>query len=242
MEIILAVAKIGKYATQESGDTLEVIERPHGGVSAVLADGQRSGKGAKRISNMVVRKAIALLADGVRDGAAARAAHDYLRTQRSGQVSSTLNIVSVDMDTRTLVISRNSHCPVLAHNPAWSSPEMPGGWRVLDEPSEAIGIYARTRPAITELPLQLGTTIIVFTDGVWTAGERYGQTIDLQATMTRLMTGSCQQPQRLADCLLAEAIALDRGRPNDDMSLLILGIRPAEQDDQVRRMVVSLPL
>ena len=47
MEVQFAVAKIGKYATSESGDTLEMIERPHGGLSFVLVDGQRSGKSAR---------------------------------------------------------------------------------------------------------------------------------------------------------------------------------------------------
>ena len=41
MEVQVAVAKIGKYATAESGDTVEVVERPQGGISAVVADGQR---------------------------------------------------------------------------------------------------------------------------------------------------------------------------------------------------------
>ena len=108
MEIQIGVAKINKYASAESGDTLEVIERPHGGLSVVLADGQRSGKSAKRISTMVVRKVISLLAEGVRDGAAARAASDYLFTHKSGQVQSTLNIISIDLDSRTLVITRNN--------------------------------------------------------------------------------------------------------------------------------------
>ena len=108
MEVQFAVAKIGKYATSESGDTLEMIERPHGGLSFVLVDGQRSGKSAKAISNLVARKAIQLLSEGVRDGAAARAAHDYLYTYRGGKVSATLNMLSVDMETKTFVISRNN--------------------------------------------------------------------------------------------------------------------------------------
>lgn len=242
MEIVLAVAKVGKYATSESGDSLEVIERPHGGLSAVLADGQRSGRAAKRISNIVVRKAIALLADGVRDGAAARAAHDYLRTHRGGQVSSTLNIMSVDLDTKSLVISRNSHCPVLIHNPGWTGSTVSNGWIVLDHPSEAIGIHARTRPVITELPLEVGTTAIVFTDGVWTAGERYGQPIDLLQVITDLMANRCGRPQELADCILTQAVEHDKGRPVDDMSLLVLGIRENEHEDRIRRMAVYLPL
>jgi len=69
MEVQIAVAKINKYAVSESGDTLEVVERPNGGLSVVLADGQSSGRGAKAVSMMVVRRVISLLAEGVRDGA-----------------------------------------------------------------------------------------------------------------------------------------------------------------------------
>jgi rhodanese-related sulfurtransferase len=82
MEIQIAVAKINKYDSIESGDTLEVVERPNGGVSVVLADGQSSGLQAKHISTAVVRKVITLLAEGVRDGAAARAASDALFTEK----------------------------------------------------------------------------------------------------------------------------------------------------------------
>ncbi|RPH56425.1 MAG: serine/threonine-protein phosphatase, partial [Chloroflexi bacterium] len=112
MEVQIAVAKINKYAVSESGDTLEVVERPGGGLSVVLADGQSSGRGAKAISMMVVRKVIGLLAEGVRDGAAARAASDYLFSERNGKVSSTLNILSVDLQTRTVVLARNNESPM----------------------------------------------------------------------------------------------------------------------------------
>ena len=105
MEIKIAVSKIKKYATRTSGDTVEIIERPNGGVSVVMADGQTSGRGAKWVSSFVVRKVISLLADGVRDGAAARAASDALYTERNGRVSATLNLLSADLQTNTLVIT-----------------------------------------------------------------------------------------------------------------------------------------
>jgi hypothetical protein len=87
MEIHISISKIRKYAVSASGDTVEVVERPNGGLSVVIADGQSSGKGAKTVSSMVVRKVIGLLAEGVRDGAAARAASDALCTERGGKVS-----------------------------------------------------------------------------------------------------------------------------------------------------------
>ncbi|HXF60664.1 MAG TPA: hypothetical protein VNK95_03540, partial [Caldilineaceae bacterium] len=133
LEIQVAVEKINKYASSESGDTVEIVERPHGGISIVVADGQRSGRSAKAISNIVVRKAISLLAEGVRDGAVARATHDYLHTQRGGKVSAELHIVSVDLVTQTLVISRNARCPVLLRTR--------DGLQWLDEPAEAVGVH-----------------------------------------------------------------------------------------------------
>ncbi|MCB0132720.1 MAG: hypothetical protein KDD78_17780, partial [Caldilineaceae bacterium] len=93
LNVQTAAAKINKYASRESGDTVETIERPRGGLSVVVADGQRSGRSAKAISNIVVRKAVSLLAEGVRDGAVARATHDYLHLQRGGKVSAELFIV-----------------------------------------------------------------------------------------------------------------------------------------------------
>jgi len=233
VEVQAAVAKVSKYASSESGDTLEMIERPLGGVSFVLADGQSSGRGAKQISNLAARKAISLLAEGVRDGAAARAAHDYLRAQRQGKVSATLNIVSVDLTTRTIVISRNSHCPVLVIHGE--------GVQLLDEPSEPIGIGARTRPVITELPLAAGALVVVFTDGVWTAGQRYGQRIDL-AQVVDEMRASEFTAQQMADAILERAVALDQGRPADDVSVLVLRVVAKEDETDVRRMAVRFPV
>src|SRR5688500_5380617 len=112
MQIQFAIAKTNKYASRESGDTAEVVERPRGGMSAVLADGQGSGASAKSISHTVITEAISLIKRGARDGVVARAAHDYLYTHRGGKVSATLAIVSVDLVTRTLVITVNSHYSV----------------------------------------------------------------------------------------------------------------------------------
>src|SRR5512137_2966499 len=158
MEIKLAVAKVNKYATSESGDSVEVVERPNGGLSVVMADGQSSGKGAKQISSLVVRKVISLLSEGVRDGAAARAASDYLFTERKGKVSATLNIFSVDLQTSTLVITRNNPAPVLLARDDQVT--------CLTEESIPIGLYRDTRPLISEMSLEAGLTAVAYTDGL----------------------------------------------------------------------------
>ncbi len=237
MQIQIAAAKIGKYAASESGDTLEMIERPHGGLSLVLADGQRSGHAAKTISNLVTAKAIALLSEGVRDGAAARATHDYLYTLRGGKVSATLNIVSVDMVTKTLVLSRNSHCPTVIQT-------APGEQRLLDDPAPPIGVRRSTKPQIEELPIAVGMMVVVYTDGILSAGERSGNLLDAPGFVQRLyarhhLTAQIAAP--VADGLLAEAVERDQGRPLDDMSVLVVAVAPAAPDD-VRRLAATIPI
>lgn len=118
MHLSVAVSKINKWAVRDSGDTLEMIERPHGGLSLVLVDGQSSGRGAKSVSTYVVRKVISDLAEGVRDGAAARAANDALYAQRQGKVSATLVILSVELDSRSLIVTRCGNSPVFIRPPA----------------------------------------------------------------------------------------------------------------------------
>jgi serine phosphatase RsbU (regulator of sigma subunit) len=234
MEIKVAVAKISKWATSESGDSLEMIERPQGGFSFILVDGQRSGRAAKAISNLVARKAVSELAEGVRDGAAARAAHDYLYTYKGGKVSATLNILSIDLASNTLVLSRNNRCPIVAITPS-------GGFCLLDEPSEPIGVRRGTKPQITELPLAAGTVVVVYTDGLEMAGARSSRVFDVPAAIRELTAGNEASAQQVADSLLEQALALDDGRPHDDISVLVLRILDRTGDD-VRRLALRVPL
>jgi serine phosphatase RsbU (regulator of sigma subunit) len=233
MEIQIAVAKTNKYAVSESGDTLETVERPGGGMSVVLADGQTSGRGAKAISTMVVRKVISLLAEGVRDGAAARAASDYLYTERYGKVSATLNILSADLQTGTLVITRNNPAPVFIAR----------GDKIecLGSDSTPIGTSRNIRPAISEIALEGWTSIIMYTDGILHAGDRYGQELDICTMLEGLLEEQDPSSQEIADALLANAMSLDRGRPNDDMSVVVLRVLPFESD-LIRRLTVRLPV
>ena len=233
MHLDVAVAKTRKYATPESGDTIEMIERPGGGLSFVVVDGQRSGKSAKAISNIVARKAVTLLAEGVRDGAAARAAHDYLYTHRSGKVSATLNIISVDLESRTLVLSRNNHCPVIV--------SQQGEILLFDEPSLPVGVQRGTKPVIHELPLAPGTTVVIFTDGLASAGERTGQPLNAPE-LVRELIGQQLNAEGLAQTLLSRALAADDQRPADDISILVLTVSSLEQSADTRWLKVSMPL
>ncbi|MHB0878291.1 MAG: PP2C family protein-serine/threonine phosphatase [Anaerolineae bacterium] len=229
-----AVAKTSKYAVSESGDTVELVERPRGGLSLVMADGQRSGLAAKAISNAVARKAATLLAEGVRDGAAARAASDYLLSLRRGQVSADLVVISADLDTHTLVVTRNIGCPVLlCHD---------GELRTLDAAAPTLGTSRTTRPQITEIPLTPGLAVIAFTDGVWEAGSQSLTPTTVPDWMAEIACEHAGEPQLAVDLLLDRAVTLDHGRPRDDMTVVALATAQHEESADVRRMHVVFPI
>jgi hypothetical protein len=233
LEVQVGVAKVAKYAAGPSGDTLEMIERPHGGLSTVLVDGQRSGRSARIISNIVARKAVSLLGEGVRDGAVGRAVHDYLRTHRNGQVSAELQMVSVDLATRSLVVSRNARCPSFI----WSGNEL----QVLEDDSEPIGIHDNTKPSIVELPLVAGCYVIQCTDGLPLALGGGTSVADVKALLNGLLPG---QPgaQSLADTLLLAAIEAEARRPRDDISVLVVAVLSDTVSDGIRRLSARFPV
>src|SRR6185369_14265300 len=233
MEVQIAVAKVNKYASSESGDTLEIVERPNGGLSVVLADGQTSGRGAKAVSQMVVRRVIGLLAEGVRDGAAARAASDALYTEKQGKVISTLNIASVDFHSRTIVLTRNNPAPMcICLNDRID---------VIADDCKPLGTSRDIRPFITEIAIQPGLIIVIYTDGLTHAGERRGNPMNVSEVIRSVLEDQDPAPQALADLLLDHAVRLDENRPSDDVSVLVLKVTP-RIGDNVRRLTVRLPL
>ncbi len=232
LHIQIGSAKVPKYASPESGDTVELVERPHGGLSVVLVDGQRSGRSAKVISNIVVRKTISLLGEGVRDGAAARAAHDYLCTHRAGKVSAELQIISFDLVTKSVVISRNSQCPALVYRNEHIE--------VYDPESQAIGIYPNTKPIIVELPLSAGLYVTVYTDGLRLASQDATAFDPVQV----VEQGARERKpvQALADLLLGKALEAECHHPRDDISVVVCALLPDDVPDGARRLSASFPL
>lgn len=227
-----AIAKTNKHASRESGDTAEIVERPGGGISMIAIDGQGSGRAAKTLSSLLAAKAVALIKDGVRDGAVARAVHDHLFAFRHGQVSATLDIVSVDFRSRSVLVTRNAAAPLVIGR---------GGlFETAPCVADPIGLFPLNRPAVWELPLEDRLLIVVGTDGIASSGRRSGMA-DFDVTgSTRDLNAASVPISILADGILAAAVARDEGRPADDMTVLVLGVRADEAGAPIRRMTATI--
>jgi serine phosphatase RsbU (regulator of sigma subunit) len=234
LQITLAIAKTNKYASRESGDTAELVERPGGGFSVVTVDGQGSGSAAKTLSLLITAKAVSLLKEGVRDGAVARAVHDYLFAYRHGRVSATLDVLSVDLTTQTVVITRNAETPMIVGRD--------GDYAAVPACAGAIGLFHLTRPEVTQLPAVPGLQIVLVTDGIVHAGQRRGGDAFDVVAFARTAFAPDQEAATLADRVLAEAISRDQDRPDDDMTVVALSLRSHTETTLVRRLSASFPL
>lgn len=225
------VAKTNKYASRESGDTVEIVERPMGGISVVVADGQGSGRAAKALSLLVTARAVSMLKDGVRDGAVGRGVGDVLFAMRSGQVSATLDILSADAKSGTLVVTRHSSSPMLVG--------IGGAMDVLPSRSGSLGVRHLGRPDVRSWPLEPGLWAVVGTDGIFGDAPGPGAT-----AMRDLVSGMAHgaDAQAVADAVLAAAIDRDGGKPRDDMSAAVLRVTAHDEDPRIRRMAVRVPL
>ena len=135
--------------------------------------------------------------------------------------------------TGTVVLTRNNPAPFfIAH-----------GDRVdcISEKSDQIGFSRSTRPIISEIPVEAGLVIVIYTDGLVHAGSRVGRPMDVCTSLQAMLEEQEPTPQEIADSLLAQAVALDDGRPVDDISVVVLKVLK-RQGDNARRMSVRLPI
>lgn len=232
--ITVGVAKTHKYASRESGDTAEIFERPDGGLSVLLIDGQGSGRAAKDLSLLLSGRAGALIRDGVRDGAVARALNDFLLSFRRGKVTATFDLISVDVAAQEILLTRQG-------GPAAVVRHGSGVERVRNAPPP-LGRYRFARPEVWQYPIECGVEVFVTSDGVANAGERHGLgQFDVAAFVEEHLPAGTA-PTVAADCILAEAIRRDDNRPGDDSTVIVLAIHNEEDGVAIRRASTSLPL
>ena len=235
MEVKIGLAKTSKYATGVCGDSCDIVERPHGGISAVIADGQGNGLAAHHTSSWVVHKAVELISDGARDGAVARAVHDYLYAMKDKKVSCTLTVLSADLDTETLVVSRNSNCPVIVKTEEYET--------VYDEDVSPIGVNRHMKPLMYELPLTSGLLVVSYTDGIAHAGrKRTGHEADFEKIMDIIRDNPPEDAAYIAKAIMDYALELDDEKATDDMTVVVLGVTsgsPAEP--KIEQIEVTYP-
>ena len=152
---------------------------------------------------------------------------------KKGKVICTLNIASIDLHSGTIVLSRNNPSPMFICRTATIDR--------IDTESIPLGTSRDVRPSITEIAIEAGLIIVIYTDGLVHAGERRGQPMNTMEVLHSMLEDQNPSPQEIADTLLAHAVTLDDNRPVDDISVLVVKVG-TRNGDNVRRMTMRLPI
>lgn len=211
MEIQSAIAKIDKYSSTDSGDTVEIIERPNGGISIVLADGTLNNIGTKAISMFVAHQIITYISKGLHDGASTRSTLNDLENHYGKNASVSLIILTIDQLTKTLVITHKSQSPIVLVKNSEVNCLQPDN-----------SAQSNKDPAVYQIPLEGEMSLVVFTDGVLNAGKQYQNYFDPCTSLSSLFSEQEPSAQEIATNILSEAIKLDQNKPEDDMSVVVL--------------------
>lgn len=233
MEIQAAIAKIYQHSSNEEGNKVEIIERPNGGVSIVMAEGRLSGNRSKGVTMKAVHAVLNLIAEGVPDGASARVVLQRIRDEHRERADVNISIISCDLLSKTIVITKNNSVPVLIYEDGESR------FLSLEENADS----HRYDPVVYQFEFQIGQTFLLISEGVEHAGVFNENKIDLRTALGSIYDDDEDEitVQNVADSLLKQAIGHDSGRPRDDMTVVVLRVSPATLKD-IRREYVCFPI
>ena len=233
MEIHAAISKVDRYSSNQQGNKAEIIERPNGGVSIVMAEGKLSGKRSQAVTMKATHDVLNLISEGVHDGAAARVVLSRIKNEHHEKANVAISILSCDLDTKTIVITKNNLIPILICN------QDDNRFLPIDSDPESL----KYDPSVYQFELELGQVFVLFSEGIFNAGRQDDNPIDFLLTIGSLIEESDQQTsaQEFADFLLKQAISHDSGRPKDDMTVVVLKTSPATQRE-IRREYVCFPI
>ncbi|MFZ3070723.1 MAG: SpoIIE family protein phosphatase [Anaerolineaceae bacterium] len=232
MEIHVAIAKVDRYSSPEQGDQVEMIERPNGGVSIILAEGKLGGHRSKVITRKAVYHLLSLIFDGIHDGAASRAVLTALKNEYRGEAQFSLSLLSCDLETGTIILTKNNSIPVILVRSDQSN------YLSCEGDQNEIDLL---KPSVYQFQIENDFIVIMFSDGIASAGEQYDQLVEWCTFVEALMEEQQPTVQDLADFLLNQAIGRDLGQPHDDMTVVVVQVNPTVSKG-VRRISVVLPL
>ncbi len=232
MELQATISKVDRYSSAAQGDKVEIIERPRGGLSIIMAEGKLNGRRSRTIAMKAVHSIMSLIARGLHDGAASRSVLSEISNEYKGKAQVSLSIISCDLDSQTIVITKNNKTPVITVF------EGTAEYLRFDDTDE--DDHALT-PSVFQFEIEEGRDFILVSDGILQAGSQYEQPLNLRISVESLFEDDEPVIQEIADAILNQAINKDLGRPQDDMTVTVVRISPTPSTN-IRRECVFFPI
>lgn len=211
--LLTGFAKAVKETEKVSGDSYSFYEADTGRLLVFLSDGVGSGEAACRESGRVIEMMERFLEAGFAKEPAVQMVNGAMAAAGQEETMSTLDVCDINLYT--------GNCEFLKVGAACTYIKR---GRLVDRLSARnlpLGVFWQMTPEIHTRTLQSGDYVIMLSDGVLDAlSEGIGEEA-LPEVIGRM---EYNNPNEIANQILAYAIGQSRGRIRDDMTVLVTGI------------------
>jgi serine phosphatase RsbU (regulator of sigma subunit) len=97
------------------------------------------------------------------------------------------------------------------------------------------------KPLMNQIPLELGTILVSYTDGIQAAGRKRGNTAEHGRILRLIEDNGPDDVDFIAESILEYALALDEYRPGDDMTVVVMGVSERDSTHRIQRLSVAFP-
>lgn len=213
-KIAIGIAKATKQGSISSGDSSIQTRLEDGKYLVAISDGMGSGKEARKSSNMAIAMLDKLLSSGFDKDTSLRLINSTLGAINEEDMYATLDIGIFDLYAKNLEFIKNGACPTFVKNKR--------NVQVLKSLSLPTGILNDIDLVVYDKDLNDGDILVMCTDGILESSEEYtNKELWLKFLLEELET---EDPQKIADIILQEAIDNNYGMPKDDMTVIVAKI------------------
>lgn len=213
--IQVGVAKASKANATISGDSSIQTRLEDGKYLLAISDGMGSGKEARKSSKMAIAMLEKLLSSGFDKDTSLRLINSTLSSINQEDMYATLDIAIFDLYAQNLEFIKNGACPTYVKNKR--------NVQVLKSLSLPTGILNDIDLVVYDKDLSDGDILVMCSDGIIESSEEYtNKELWLKFLLEELET---DEPQKIADIILQEAIDNNYGIPKDDMTVIVAKIQ-----------------
>ena len=209
-DVKIGVAKITKNNSKISGDKHLVTKLHDGKTLLAISDGMGSGKEALKSSKMAIKMLEKLLQEGFDKDTSLNLINSTMVLNSNEDMYATLDISILDLYQGKIECVKNGACPTLIKRDK----------KIEEINSEEIpaGILANIDLVVYEKELQDGDIIVMCSDGItdFKPKEHWLENILEQINI--------DDPQKIADVILSEAVDAELGIPKDDKTIIVAKI------------------
>lgn len=209
IKIATGVAKISKDNNKVNGDNSAILKLSNGQYIIGLSDGMGAGIDASKNSQLAIDTLEKLVKSGFDKENAIKLVNSLMLLKTEKESFTTLDISAIDTNKKQVEFLKVGACPTFIKNEK--------GVEIVNSMSLPVGIVDDIDIDLTESKIEKNNYIIMVTDGVIDSNKEMNE----EWIKNLLEKTDIDNPQRLADVILQEAIDNYFGKPKDDMTVIV---------------------